>query len=310
MNLLNDARWIRNNSVGRLNWLPTVNRVIDLPDDDGQVSIVNSTSQPFSAAVRFNKILTSHVTHTVPGSITFTIASGTKLPGSRCLYTLIANGTNIPDFSAFTESSESFGYDGRTGVINYIQFYFDGVRHTYKIWQDKVIPQAYTNIALSFPNKSGTAITQNGQIYTGTSTITTEFNSYMSSAQAIPANKAGRLTARVSLLALVGLGDTNTAESYLSDNLDYYVWQNSDNFIYTGSLNRFNYVKSNIATAPLMYVRLTRSSLGVVTIESSTDNNTWNLVRTYTNTFLGALYVTVNLAGAKTFEVISFEVAP
>lgn len=263
----------------------------------------------FNSAVPFNKIGIAHATHTVSGPITFTIAAGSKIPGAVAIYRLIADGINTPDLSAFKVVNTDTGYDNRNGVVNVLKFTFDGIDHWLEAWQEKGALPAFNSIGLTFPTRSGNTITNVGQVYTPASSAG-NFDSFMSSAQAIPQGKAGRITVKVQDTTMVALCDTAIAESWTTNNFDYFVWR-ATTTAFSGTLGTA-VVDSGVAMSNPGWLRLTRNSTGVVTAECSSDGTNWTLYRTYATTTLVPLWVTCNLSGLgqKTLEVIAFEVEP
>ncbi len=285
----------------------TANRVQTRADDDGQIALVNVATQAFAAAVSFRKLAIAHATHTVAGAITFTIGAGAKIPGAIAIYRLVADGINTPNFSAFKAVNTDTGYDNRINIVNVIKFTFDGVDHWVEIWQEKGVLPTFNSIGLTFPTRAGNTITNTGNIYTPASSAGS-FDSFMSSAQAIPQNKAGRITVKVADVAMVALCDTPIAESWTTNNLDYFIWATPAFSGYQGTA----VVNSGVTVTNPGWLRLTRSSTGVVTAECSNDGVNWTLFRTYATTTLVPLWVTANLSGSgqKTLEVIAFEVEP
>jgi hypothetical protein len=188
-----------------------------------------------------------------------------------------------------------------------IKFTFDGVDHWVEIWQEKGVLPTFNSIGLTFPTRAGVPITNVGNIYTPASSAG-NFDAIMSSAQAIPQGKAGRITVKSADVNIVALCDTAIAESWTTNNLDYFVWSSPAFSGYQGTA----VINSGIAVTNPGWFRLTRSSAGVVTAECSNDGTAWTLFRTYAATTLAPLWVTCNLSGLgqKTLEVIAFEVEP
>jgi hypothetical protein len=61
----------------------------------------------------------------VNGPLTFTPAAG-AVQGALVYLRLTADGVNTPNFSAFKEWGGSLGYDNRNGIVNQMQFFYDG----------------------------------------------------------------------------------------------------------------------------------------------------------------------------------------
>lgn len=62
----------------------------------------------------------------VSGPLTFAPAAA-AVRGALVYLRLVADGANAPNFSAFKEWGGSLGYDNRSGIVNQVQFFHDGV---------------------------------------------------------------------------------------------------------------------------------------------------------------------------------------
>lgn len=267
-------------------------------------------AQAFSAAVPFNNAVTAFEPLAVSGGVNFTVAAGAAYPGARAIYRLIANGTNLPTFAGFKEASDSPGYDNRNTIVNIIEFTFDGTDYWYQVKQEKGALPTMVPIALTFPNRAGPTITQTGQSY-GSSGANNGFtDTHMSSAQAIPQNKAGRLVVRARG-SLIAFCDTNVAEGFSSNNYEYFGWF-SGGAVFSGSGAAI--LNTGVPGVDGEYLRLTRSNSGVFSLETATaSNGPWALARTFGTANLTPLYVTAsfnNGVASNYLEIISFEVEP
>ena len=72
---------------------------------------------------------------TIGSALAFTPAASPAIFG-RCYVRLLANGTNAPDFSSFTHHGSSSGWDNTSGILNYVDFWYDGVTEFYAVNQD------------------------------------------------------------------------------------------------------------------------------------------------------------------------------
>lgn len=70
----------------------------------------------------------------VSGSLAFSAAAG-PVKGARTYLRIVANGTNIPTFTGFKEWGGSAGYDNRAGIVNQIEFFYDGNDYWYYVNQ-------------------------------------------------------------------------------------------------------------------------------------------------------------------------------
>jgi hypothetical protein len=287
----------------------TANRLITCPDDDGQIALVNAATQSFAVAVSFRKISIAYATQTMSGSITFNIGAVPKLPSAVAYYRLIGDGIGTINVDAFKVVNTDTGFNPGLNVLNVVKFTFDGTDHWVEIWQEKGALPSFQPIGLTFPTRAGVTITNVGNIYTPASSAG-NFDAFMSSAQAIPQGKAGRITVKVADTTMVALCDTAIAESWTANNFEYFIWR-ATSTAFSGTLGT-TVVDSGVAMTNPGWLRLTRASTGVVTAECSSDGTNWTLFRTYATTTLVPLWVTCNLSGLgqKTLEVITFEVEP
>lgn len=93
------------------------------------------TTVPFSTTVPLdgNKLMAPT---TVTGPLTF--SAGTLAPGGYCAVTLIADGSNAPNLSAFSRWAADFGYSNNAGDENLIEFSVSNGRACYQISQPAV----------------------------------------------------------------------------------------------------------------------------------------------------------------------------
>lgn len=293
----------------------TVNQNQALPNKSG-VTVIAELPESFNAVVPLQGN-TSFPTQTVAGAIGFTLSSAVKSACAKTTYRLTANGVSIPTFTGFTEAGDSLGYDNRSGILNVITFEWDGVTAWYRVHQAKFALPTLSTIAITFPSRNA-KITQDGtntNVYSNNGLSAEGFTAFMTSAQTIPAGKSGRVTFRGNQLTMVGFNNTNTLEDF--NGYEYAVYGNSDNLVYTvvaGINGSTTVLNSGISIGTgLIFYRLTRSSSGVVTAETSTNGTSWTLVRTFAQTFTGQLWVNACLAGntsTRSMELMSFEIEP
>lgn len=262
----------------------------------------------FTPAVPFDRIKNTFSPYSITSSITFTIGSGTKIPGAKTIFSVTSNGIHTPDVSMFKETSDSVGYDSRNGIVNIFEFtILDNASDVWvKIYQQKNALPTLLSVALSFPNRS--ALVTNPSTDNYGSSGSGAFEAFMGSAQAIPANKAGEVVFRCDNASIVGFNDVNSAQA--QSNYEYYVWLGPIT-LFTGTNGAF--LDSGITGTEKIYLKMVRNSNGLVTAWSSQDAISWTLVRTFGTTYTGVLYVccalTGNYAGAtKAMQFISFKV--
>lgn len=81
---------------------------------------------PFATAIPLTRAGAAYMADkTVNGALTFTAAAG-AVRGALVYLRMTADGANLPNFSAFKEWGGSSGYDNRNGIVNQVQFFYDG----------------------------------------------------------------------------------------------------------------------------------------------------------------------------------------
>lgn len=91
-------------------------------------------STPFSLTI-FLDGNRSMPQRSITGSLSFSPATSTSVPGGRCSARLVANGANTPTFSGMLEHGSSMGFDGRSGIVNDVTFWFDGNDYWFSVMQ-------------------------------------------------------------------------------------------------------------------------------------------------------------------------------
>lgn len=125
----------------------------------------------FSQAIPLTNTAGAYMaSHTVAGPLTFTAAAG-AVRGALAYLRLTADGVNLPNFAAFKEWGGSSGYDNRNGIVNQVQFFFDGADLFYTASQavgaTPVVPADTTAPTLTSPTSAPTGQT------TGSGSVTT-----------------------------------------------------------------------------------------------------------------------------------------
>jgi hypothetical protein len=250
---------------------------------------------------------------TVTGPYQFAPSSTGDIVGGTCQYWLQSDGQNVPTFAAgLTESNDSTGYDGRVGIVNIIKFWSDGIFKWYSISQPAGQQPTWFSVGLTFPNKAGPfGITKSAIAESYWSNNNTAFAEQMSSAQAIPANKAGRLVVRTDDTQVIGFTTSAIAVPYTQ--FQYRAFFVATGEFYTDStIGSANVVQNGTTSITDVFIRMIRSSSGVVTVETSLDQITWLLRRTFATTSTSLLYVAADMTGTagatRQLDIISFEV--
>lgn len=142
----------------------------------------------------------------ISGPLTFTPAAG-AVRGALVYVRLVADGANVPNFSAFKEWGGSMGYDNRSGYVNEVQFYHDG----YDYWF--TVTQAANAVPLDVlaPTISTAAVAAN------TPTTLTLTASEALDTTNVPATSAFTVTGHtVSAVAVAGSTVTLTVSAFLN----------------------------------------------------------------------------------------------
>jgi hypothetical protein len=100
---------------------------------------------PFSGAIPLTRPGNSYMAaKTVSGPLTFTPAAS-AVRGALVYLRVIADGTNLPIYSAFKEWGGSMGYLNAAGIENQMQFFYDGFNYFV------LITQAINAVAVPLP---------------------------------------------------------------------------------------------------------------------------------------------------------------
>jgi hypothetical protein len=311
----------RNGSFGLDLELPTApltaNLQVTLPNKSGALAVgadfADSAPRTFSAAVPFDKPIVQFATHTITAAIAFTIAAGGKINGGVTRYRLIADGINTPSFSAFKETANSNGWDGRNGILNLVEMSYDGTDYWVTITQQLGSLPTLQNIALTFPATTNRTanITQSGANWGVTGTGTGTWTGQMIAIQSAPAGKTAVLTVEVDDLIVAGFNDSSAIQAFT--NFEFHAWASGGNLF--SNTNGGTIVNHGPIVATNLWLRFTRNgSTGLLTLESSTNAGTsWNAVRTFGTANLGTLYPAFDLSDnitTRQLRIVSFEVAP
>lgn len=158
---------------------------------------------------------------TVAGPLTFTPAAG-AVRGALAYLRLVADGTNAPNFSAFKEWGSSLGYDNRNGIVNQVQFFYDGTDHWYSVSQavgaaPMTAPDT-TAPTLSNPTSASTGPNSgNGSVTTDEGNGTLYYRATVNTTETIATVKAG------SSQAVTSTGSKAVTVSGLNAGTTYYL---------------------------------------------------------------------------------------
>jgi hypothetical protein len=264
--------------------------------------------------IPFDQPLQCYTEAMVNAGTVFMPGIGAKVPGATVICRVLGNGRNLPVFQGFQELNDSAGFDGRDGVLNLIQFRFDGVDCWYTIAQAKVLQRATYPIALQFLSRTE-GIVQEGSTYQADDLRSVvdhrggQFEQYMASSQSIPAGKDGQITVCLSHATMVGFKATAQAEPHAT--WRYKVWPATTTY-YCGTDDRVA-IDTGVRCLGQNWLRLSRQA-GVIRAEAAPDGQTWTLVQEFSAPSSEALYIAAALTPAdattaRSFKVMGFEVA-
>jgi hypothetical protein len=93
-------------------------------------ALTSGSDIAFATAVPLNSAGRAYMPQTaIAAGMTFSPAA-TKVRGARVEVRLVADGTNTPTFTGMKEFGGSSGFDSRAGIVNVVEFYYDG----YDVW--------------------------------------------------------------------------------------------------------------------------------------------------------------------------------
>lgn len=90
----------------------------------------------YTTAIPFTCMKGTMAPHTVTAPITFTKNTTNAVPRASMSLRLTADGTNIPNFSAYKKQIGSQDWDNTASVVNVCLFWYDGVDYWYCIFQE------------------------------------------------------------------------------------------------------------------------------------------------------------------------------
>lgn len=159
---------------------------------------------------------------TVSSVLAFT-AGANPAQGARVYVRLTADGTNAPTFTGFKEWGGSLGYDNRNGIVNQVQFFYDGVDFWYSVSQavgaTPVAAPDTTAPTLSSPTSAATgATTGSGSVTTNEGNGTLYYLATSNSTETAATVKASGAT-----LAISSTGSKAVTVSGLTASTAYYL---------------------------------------------------------------------------------------
>jgi hypothetical protein len=100
----------------------------------------NSTSaslKPFNSSITFKSFPLVMTQHVIIAPLTLSINSTDAVPGATVLMRIVADGVlaNVPKFVGSTQVTGSSGWDNTAGMVNLVQFQYDGSTYWFSIVQ-------------------------------------------------------------------------------------------------------------------------------------------------------------------------------
>jgi hypothetical protein len=118
-----------------------IDRFVKLSEANSPVE--DTASIPFTAA------LSNIADHTVSAPLIITPNTTGAVAGYGAIQRVIADGSNIPDVSAFKMLTTSYAYNNQPGVVNIFIFFFDGTSYNVAITQNGEISNASAEIVVN-----------------------------------------------------------------------------------------------------------------------------------------------------------------
>jgi len=177
---------------------------------------------PFSPAIPLSRPGSSYMAaSTVTGPLTFTAAAG-AVRGALAYLRLTADGVNLPNFSAFKEWGGSSGYDNRAGIVNQLQFFYDGSDLFFSASQAVgAVPAAVpdtTAPTLTSPTSASTGTTTgSGSVTTNEGNGTLYWRATTNATESVASVKAG------SSVAVTSIGSKAVTVASLNASTLYYL---------------------------------------------------------------------------------------
>jgi hypothetical protein len=303
INKLNTARTRTNRKFDNSKLLDGQD-LIEIFQDFEKIADDNSELLPVSTEITFpshSNIMTLQV---LSGATAFTLTSATKKRGSTTTLLVIGNGTNTPTFTGMYAIANSATFDATDGVLNYIQFYWDGISCSYNIWKSTAPPFTFnpeTVPSLTWSSLSNATVDANGYL-----------NSTATQGGGIditPINGANPFTIYIDYPT--AMANTNASVFLLQDtsfgtyawdssnNCRAAVWQSAGTFVVGTTPPSFTGMGQGVATFP-MKLRLTKSGNNLLIHRSTDGGFTWTLYYTHTGVLSGAgnMYAKIIHVGA------------
>lgn len=100
-------------------------------------SMPTATLIPFNQSVPFTGFPTVMEQKVITAPLTLTAIATGALPGASVLMRFVADGVmlNAPKFVGFTQATGSSGWDNTAGMVNLVQFQYDGVTFWFNVVQ-------------------------------------------------------------------------------------------------------------------------------------------------------------------------------
>lgn len=97
---------------------------------------LKGTAIPYSSVISFANMTSVMAIAEQAANITFTVDAGTKRTGAVTYCRLIGNGTNTVAFTGIRQVRGTGTFDNTAGILNVIQFWYDGANTFVNVWQE------------------------------------------------------------------------------------------------------------------------------------------------------------------------------
>jgi hypothetical protein len=250
------------------------------------------TILPVSTVITFPTGLNIMPLQILSGATEFTVTSAAKTIGATTTILVIGNGVNTPTFTGMYGITNSATFDATDGILNYIQFFWDGIACNYNIYKNGAAP--FTFNPQSIPSLT----------WSGLSNVTQDSNNYIVSSGtqggAIDINPIrGDQPFTIYIDYPIAMANTN-ASVFLLQNTSFatYAWDSSNNartgvwhsnggFVVGTAPPAFVTMSQGTATFP-MKLRLTKSTNDMLIHRSTDGGLTWTLYYTHVGVLSGA----------------------
>lgn len=251
------------------------------------------SSRAFSTSIEFSGSPIVYAQQAVSGPLAFTVAAN-PVEGASAVLRLVADGTNTPDFSAFTQITGSSGWDNRNGILNlvYLQT-LGGV--TYSSFSQILTatptpppppppPPPGTTTPLTFSRRTS-SVFSTGNTLGGVGPSTSNY----AIADFVMPGDGSYEVAFVSRNAMIGVSTQNALVNY--GGFTAFMWAALSPTVYYGGNNGTNIAPLGVQAAAGDSYRITRTGNAIKGQVRRTGQSNWIDAITFSLTSTQPLYL-------------------